>query len=433
MLLYSASGGLWSLPGRVTFSFVPDGTNVGGVPSALVSTLNASYSTSVWQQQFQKAAAVWEAVSNINLSQVSDNGADIGGAGNQQGDPNFGDIRIGGMPQSNSQLAFALSPPPFNGGSAAGDIFLNTTQNWSNTNGYDLETVAIHEFGHALGMSHSAITNADMYAYYNGTKQALTSDDTAGIQSVYGGRQNDAIDAAHSNNTSSTATDITSYIDANSQIALPSLDVTTTLDADWYKVTVPANTTGTLTASVQSTNLSELSPRINIFNSSLQSLAYQSLPNTYGATATASITGVTAGQTYYIRASNANNGITGTGGYGLLVNFGSAAQAPINPPNTTVAARPDQGGGSSGEGAGDSGLLGGPGIDIGQTIQIGKLIAWGDDLSVADMSPAHPGTSSPADASSPVDHTVYTLTFDQALAMLGSPTTDDLGKAHKKG
>ena len=70
-------------------------------------------------------------------------------------------------------------------------MFLNSTASWQINSSYDLETVAIHEFGHALGLGESQITTACMYAYYNGMKQSLTTDDIAGIQSVWGAPQPD--------------------------------------------------------------------------------------------------------------------------------------------------------------------------------------------------------------------------------------------------
>ena len=165
-------------------------------------------------------------MANINLVQVPDDGAPIGSSGDQQGDPNFGDIRIGGMEQSLSQLAFAFLPPAYNGGTNAGDIFFNTAQSWQ-TNGtaYDLLTVAIHEFGHALGMAHSQIVTACMYANYQGTNQSLTSDDVAGIQSIYSTPPPEGSNTSHD-----SALNITPDINGNGQIALPNQTICTNVD-----------------------------------------------------------------------------------------------------------------------------------------------------------------------------------------------------------
>jgi len=341
-LLYATLGGSFAYGSRITYSFVPDGTNIGGAPSALFQTMaNRGFSTAQWQGAFQKAAAAWEAAANINLVLVSDSGAAFGASGNQQGDSRFGDIRIGGLPLSNG-LATAFLPPPYNGGTLAGDIVVNDNAAWYINNDYDLQTVAIHEIGHALGLDHSSLSTSDMYAYYTGMKQTLSSDDIAGIQAVWGSRKQDAYDADSPNNTSSTSTDISSLLNpTTAQAAIGSLDITSSTDADWYVVTAPANTTGTLTVTMQSSNLSSLSPKVLLYNGALAGLASASAANTFGATVTVSVSGVTPGQKFYIKTMAANGGSTGIGSYGLLVNFGSQTMSPIGPPNTVVASQSD--------------------------------------------------------------------------------------------
>src|SRR5262249_5318617 len=151
----------------------------------------------------------------------------------------------------------------------------------------------------------SSVSTAVMYGTYNGIKQALTSDDTTGIQSLYGTRQPDQFDGdGHNNNTYRAATNITSYIDGNAQIPIPGLDITTSSDSDWYTVTVPGSTTGTMSVTVQSSNLSSLAPKFLVYNSSLCLVNQASAPNTFGATITTTAS-VTAGQSYYIKVIGA--------------------------------------------------------------------------------------------------------------------------------
>ena len=78
LLLYSKLGDQFVYSSRITYSFMPDGTSVGGVPSALFSTLNAKYPTAAWEQQIEQAASIWENAANLNLARVSDGGEAVG-------------------------------------------------------------------------------------------------------------------------------------------------------------------------------------------------------------------------------------------------------------------------------------------------------------------------------------------------------------------
>jgi len=406
LLLYSTLGDNWRYGSRITYSFMPDGTNVGGVPSALFQTLNARFPTATWQQQLKIAASLWENATNINLSKVSDGGQPVGSSGNQQGDSRFGDIRIGAVPLSPGTLAVTYVPPPANGGTDAGDILLNSNVNWQIGCNYDLLTVVAHEFGHAVGLGESTVSQDVMYGTYNGIKQALATDDVAGIQSIYGTRQFDQFNInGGRNNSVSTATNINRYM-SNAQIAISGLDNTTIGDSEWYFVTVPSSTCGTMTVKVQSSNLSSLSPKLVVYTSSLCLVGQAAAPNSLGATISVS-SSVTAGQGFYFKVLAAG-GPGPIGGYGLLVNFSSQTQPPIPPPNTVVAEQPDQGGGMItsapvfGPAPGDSG--GRTPALLPVRITIGNLAGWaksygdGSQTPVAPASPSAPSSNIPAPA-----------------------------------
>ena len=118
---------------------------------------------------------------------------------------------------------------------------------------------------------------------------------------------------------------------------------------------------------MQSSGLSSLSPKVVLYSSTQKGLTQAVAANTFGATVTATVTGVTAGQQFYIKTQAANGGITGAGGYGLLVNFGTGTMPPIAPPNTVVASQPGQGGGSTNQGT---------------PVSVGGLASTGDSLGI---------------------------------------------------
>lgn len=68
------------------------------------------------------------------------------------------------------------------------DMVMNTMFNWT-TNPFsyhDVQTVALHEFGHWIGLNHSSDYNSIMHYQYKGTQRQLSPDDIAGIQFIYG-------------------------------------------------------------------------------------------------------------------------------------------------------------------------------------------------------------------------------------------------------
>jgi matrix metalloproteinase-14 (membrane-inserted) len=59
------------------------------------------------------------------------------------------------------------------------------------SNGFYIEDIATHEFGHALGLGHSEFSNATMYpstSYCNAANRSLDADDVAGVEQIYGRR-----------------------------------------------------------------------------------------------------------------------------------------------------------------------------------------------------------------------------------------------------
>lgn len=88
-------------------------------------------------------------------------------------------------------LAHAFFPPPNGGGTLAGDIHFDDDENWTvdvplDQGEFDLVTLALHEAGHSLGLTHSSDPNDIMFPTVDRLQRTLGAGDVTRIAALYG-------------------------------------------------------------------------------------------------------------------------------------------------------------------------------------------------------------------------------------------------------
>ncbi|CAN0898738.1 Metalloendoproteinase 5-MMP [Linum grandiflorum] len=146
-----------------------------------------------YESAINRAFRRWEAICLFNFQQVPDY---------YMPDPGLeeevqGDILIGwhagehgdGFPFDGRGTVVAHASPP-----TAGMLHFDADETWTAREKVevwpyevDLESVAVHEIGHLLGLRHSNVQDAIMYPYtdYGKVKRELQSDDIQGLKELY--------------------------------------------------------------------------------------------------------------------------------------------------------------------------------------------------------------------------------------------------------
>ncbi|KAG2661458.1 metalloendoproteinase 2-MMP-like [Panicum virgatum] len=154
---------------------------------SITATSATSMDRSTLSDVFARAFSRWAAATNLRFTETaSESDADItiGFYAGSHGDGEPFDGPLG-------TLAHAFSPTD-------GRFHLDAAEAWvvggdaSSPGAVDLESVAVHEIGHLLGLGHSSVPEAIMYpTIRTGTRKVeLEADDVQGIQSLYGSNPN---------------------------------------------------------------------------------------------------------------------------------------------------------------------------------------------------------------------------------------------------
>jgi hypothetical protein len=175
--------------GEVVAQFVLNGYSwAGGSTSWAYNAAGKPSGLSGDSQAMANGANAWNGV-GANWMFLGGGSTSAGTGACQGSGGRDGQNTVGWGAQSGSTLAITCT---WYSGSNAVEFDMEFDPDWNWTTGgaitVDLESVATHEFGHALGLGHSSYSSAVMYASYSvGTnKRTPTQDDIDGVIAKYG-------------------------------------------------------------------------------------------------------------------------------------------------------------------------------------------------------------------------------------------------------
>jgi hypothetical protein len=224
-------------PTTLTYSFVPDGTNVPCIsgacwpdaPSDFRLWMNSIYGDeATWQAIFAQVFDRWSELSGISfVYEPNDDGVEMNGASGVLGVR--GDLRIGGKTLDGNSGVLAYNNFPQDGDMVF-DTFDSFYEN-TGSNSLRLRNIIAHEHGHGMGLLHVCPANQTklMEPFISTAYDGPQHDDTLSAQRHYG-------DEFEHNDTSATATELGTPISGTTTIEDVSIDDNS--DVDYYRFTL---------------------------------------------------------------------------------------------------------------------------------------------------------------------------------------------------
>ncbi len=312
----------WADPARLTLSFAPDSTRIAAHTSSLNRLLSTGgASTEAGKETIARAFQTWAVRSNINLGLSTDAGLPFGESGPTQGDPRFGDIRIGAHAMSPEALAISVPHEAAISGTWAGDVFFNSAATFNATSA-DLFSVALHEAGHVFGLDHSTDPASAISPTQTTRKTGLTSGDVANLQALYGSRTPDALEGARGNQTIPNAARARPWDDLGPAIPYVAVaDITTRGDVDVYQFRNFLSYTGPLTFRVQTSGVSLLAPKLTVRDATGRLLGTAATTDYRGGAITVRVANAAPEAIFYVEVAGNRSDVFGIGAYAMAVTF----------------------------------------------------------------------------------------------------------------